>query len=319
MKTKKEMLLVDPDNGETTGVEIGSEIKSPAQQQSSKEYFDKQNQKMQQKLDKANAEKQKKYYRNLQLGELGKYIIVRVKLITGVDDVTAANLGRLIYLSTYCDYHNRLMLTENTTMKRGDLPAVLNLGERKTRDFLNDMTEYIRFNKSGIYISDSFVYRGEKKERKYNNKMKLFNKSVQSLYKGLKPTKHKYFGFIVQLLPFVNRKYNIICSNPEEVDIDKIKSLSLTDIAKELKYETSNSGKLLEILTGLFFDVGGYQQSACSIVFHEGNGHSGYDLIFNPRLLYVGEDYKDVLAYNKFFPRVVKSVRKNRISVPLDL
>ena len=29
-------------------------------------------------------------------------------------------------------------------------------------------------------------------------------------------------------------------------------------------------------------------------------------------------DYKDVLAYNKFFPRVVKSVRKNRISVPLD-
>ena len=112
--------------------------------------------------------------------------------------------------------HNRLMLTENTTMKRGDLPAVLNLGERKTRDFLNDMTEYIRFNKSGIYISDSFVYRGEKKERKYNNKMKLFNKSVQSLYKGLKPTKHKYFGFIVQLLPFVNRKYNIICSNPED-------------------------------------------------------------------------------------------------------
>ena len=43
MKTKKEMLLVDPDNGETTGLEIGSEIKSPAQQQSSKEYFDKQN------------------------------------------------------------------------------------------------------------------------------------------------------------------------------------------------------------------------------------------------------------------------------------
>ena len=165
MKTKKEMLLVDPDNGETTGLEIGSEIKSPAQQQSSKEYFDKQNQKMQQKLDEAKAKKQKKYYRNLQLGELGKYIIVRVKLIPGVDDVTAANLGRLIYLSTYCDYHNRLMLTENTTMKRGDLPAVLNLGERKTRDFLNDMARYIRFGDNGIYISDSFVYRGEKKER----------------------------------------------------------------------------------------------------------------------------------------------------------
>lgn len=59
MKTKKEMLLVDPDNGETTGLEIGSEIKSPAQQQSSKEYFDKQNQKMQQKLDEAKAKKQK--------------------------------------------------------------------------------------------------------------------------------------------------------------------------------------------------------------------------------------------------------------------
>lgn len=319
MKIKKEMLLVDPDIGSITGLEPGTKIDSPAQQQSSKEYFDLKNQKIQKELDKVNAEKQKIYFRNLQLEELGKYIIVRVKLIPNIDDVTAANLGRLIYLSTYCDYHNRLMLTENTTMKRGDLPAVLNLRERKTRDFLNDMKEYIRFDESGIYISDSFVYRGKKKERRYNNKMKLFNKSVQNLYKGLKPTKHKYFGFIIQLLPFVNRKYNIICSNPEEVDIDKIKSLSLTDIAKELKYEKSNSGKLLEILTGLFFDAAGYQQSACSIVYHEGNGQSGYDLIFNPRLLYIGEDYKDVLAYNKFFPLAVKSVRKNRISVPIAL
>lgn len=318
MKTNREMLLVDPETQTVTGLEIGTKISSPRECESSKEYFDQKNKELKDQLEKAQQEKHKTYFRNLQLGELGKYIIVRVKFIPDADEVTAANLGRLVYLSTYCDYNNRLMLTENRTMSRRDLPEVLNLGERKTRDFIHDMDEYIKFNDDGIYISDDFLYRGEKKERKYNHKMKLFNKSVQDLYKSLKPKNHKYFGFIIQLLPYVNRKYNIICKNPDEVDIDKIESMSLTDIAVKLNYEKSNSGKLLEILTGLLFDASGYQQSACSIIYHEGNGQSGYDLIFNPRLLYIGEDYRNVEAFCKFFPNVVKSVRKNRIFVPID-
>lgn len=50
MKTNKEMLLTDPDTGAVTGLEPGTDIKSPAEQQSSKEYFDKQNQKIQKNL-----------------------------------------------------------------------------------------------------------------------------------------------------------------------------------------------------------------------------------------------------------------------------
>lgn len=308
MKTNKEMLLVDPDTGAVTGLEPGTAIKSPAQQQASKEYFDQQNQWIKDTLD----EREKKYFRKSQFADLGSYILLRVKMIP--DDISAADLGRLVYLATYSDYHNRLMLNEQRIMHRKDLPKVMNLKERKNREFISEMItkKYIVERDEELFISDSFLYRGEKKERRYNQKMKIFIKSVRNLYKHLDSRRHSYFGMIVQLIPYVNRRYNILCWNPEEQDIDQINSLTITDICKIVGRDPKNYDNLLEAITGLIFEVNGYKQAACSCVSFE----SGYRIIFNPRLMYIGQDYKEVEVLCIFFPKAFKTVRKTRNSVP---
>lgn len=309
MKTDKEMLLIDPDTGSVTGLEPGTAIKSPAQQQSSKEYFERKNQQLQDSLN----EQVKKYFRKSQFADLGSYILLRVKMIP--NDISAADLGRLVYLATYSDYHNRLMLNERRVMHRKDLPEVMNLKERKNREFLSEMInkKHIAEKNGELFISDSFLYRGEMKERRYNQKMKLFIRSVRNLYKHLDSRRHSYFGVIVQLIPYVNRRYNILCWNPEEQDIDQVDSLSITDVCKILNRDPKNYDDLLEAITGLIFDVSGYKQAACSCISFE----SGYRIIFNPRLMYIGQDYHEVEVLCTFFPKAFRTVRKTRNSVPL--
>lgn len=309
MKTKKEMLLVDPDSGAVTGLEPGTAIKSPAEQNATKNYYDQKNKQMQNALE----EKEKTYFRKSQFADLGNYILLRVKMIP--DDISAADLGRMIYLSTYSNYHNRLMCNEQRVMRRQDLSEIMNLKERKTRDFFREMLDkkYITEQNGELYINDSILYRGEKKERRYNQKMKLFIKTVRDLYKHLDSRRHGYFGLIIQLIPYVNRRYNILCWNPEEQDVDQIDSLTITDICKIVNRDPKNYDDLLEAVTGLIFDVNGYKQAACSCVSFDG----GYRIIFNPRLMYIGKDYHEVEVLCTFFPKAFRTVRKTRNSVPL--
>mgnify|MGYP007025207128 CR=1 FL=1 len=102
-------------------------------------------------------------------------------------DTWASRLFVAIHIKnrTYSDYHNRLMLNEQRIMQRKDLPEVMNLKERKTRDFFREMLDnkYITEKNGELFITDNIIYRGEKKERRYNQKMKLFIKTVRDLYK----------------------------------------------------------------------------------------------------------------------------------------
>ena len=107
-------------------------------------------------------DEQENYISEIHFADLGSYILLRVKMIP--DDMSAADLGRLIYLSTYSDYHNRLMLNEQRIMQRRDLPEVMNLKERKTRDFFREMLDkkYIAEKNGELFITDNIIYRGEK-------------------------------------------------------------------------------------------------------------------------------------------------------------
>jgi hypothetical protein len=313
-KAKHDLLAVDQVTGEKIKISAGSSIKSEAELEASKEYFKRKNDALKAELDKALEEKQKQYWRNRELTKYDKYLLVRTKKIPQSEEMSAANLGRMIYLATFCNYDNRLMLNECVTMKESDLPEVLNLGERKTRDFKKDMKDHIIFSKDGIFIDDTFVYRGERKEKHYTDKIRMYNLAVRSLYRALKNTKHGYFGYVVRLLPYINRKYNIVCKNPRETDINKIEAMTMMDIARAIGYEETNSAKLVEILTGLMFDLNGYQQSACGIVWFTANGTNGYMVIFNPNLLYIGDNPDDVTAFCKFFPNAVKSLKETKHS-----
>ena len=301
-------------NGEITALPPGR-YQTDDELIATRQYFDSVEEKHKDEVREVLATREKLYTR-VKLDELGQYILIKVKMIPQDDEITAANLGRLVYLSTYCDYHNRLMLTERTVMRKSNLPEVLNLSKKQERDFRREMIQagYLQESNGEFYINDRFLYRGERQERTYNQKMKMFINTVRNIYKSLKPRNHKYFGLIVQLVPYVNRRYNIICrkEDVEEIELEKIHALTITDICRITNYDVNNYNNLLGILVGLLFDVNGYQQSACSLVSYFGNGVSKYRFYFNPRLLFIGdyEDYTILKQHCDFFPQAVKSIRQ---------
>ena len=244
-------------------------------------------------------------YRYVQTDELGKYILLRVKkLPTNLDPAT---LARLTLLSTYIDYKNRLMINKHTVMEKSDLPRILNISERAARDFVSEVkNKYLIFRDGEMFLSKEY-YRGESDKYKRDAKQKLFIQTTQDLYYKLKPREHKYFGYVIRIVPFINREFNILCHNPDETVFDQIKPLSIGEVCDILKYENSHSDRLLDGLTRCIFVADDQDQSLCAIVQSVGNGITGYGMFVNPRILYNGSDYDRVEILHFYFP-----LRKNR-------
>lgn len=236
---------------------------------------------------------------------MGKYILLRVKKIpTTLDPST---LARLTLLSTFIDYKNRLMINKQTVMRKSDLPRILNISERAARDFVSEVkNKYLIFRDGEMFLSKEY-YRGESDKYKRDAKQKLFIQTTQDLYYKLKPREHRYFGYVIRIIPFVNREFNILCHNPDEIVFDQIKPLSIGEICDLLKYENTHSDRLLDGLTKCIFRADDQDQSLCAIVQSVGNGITGYGMFVNPRILYNGSDYNKVEILHFYFP-----LRKNK-------
>lgn len=187
------------------------------------------------------------------------------------------------------------------------MPRILNISERAARDFVSEVkNKYLIFRDGEMFLSKEY-YRGESDKYKRDAKQKLFIQTTQDLYYKLKPREHKYFGYVIRIVPFINREFNILCHNPDETVFDQIKPLSIGEVCDILKYENSHSDRLLDGLTRCIFRADDQDQSLCAIVQSVGNGITGYGMFVNPRILYNGSDYDKVELLHFYFP-----LRKNR-------
>lgn len=276
--------------------------------------------------DQEAKERRKKvaYYRQLREDhqkKLGGFVIMRSVPLK--KRISMQTLGRLAYLSIYLGYDddNRLMLTRRQSMYRQDLPDVLKLPQRTVERFLKEAkaSGILTVDKYGqLFMSDTF-FRGKTRRRKI---MRLYRKPIQQLYKNLileneangdqKSNGIKYFGYIIALIPYVNKEWNIVCTEDtvNEKDIRKVKYLSIREICELLDFNPSNSRRLINILTNIWFTVydeddpdneyNGKKQALCNFIkeIHE----SQYRMIINPDVLYMGGDPTQVKAYGQHFP-----------------
>lgn len=286
----EDCIVISKKNGEIiTTIEADTTLLSPLDKKISKMRRDKE---------------QEIAYRRVQTDVLGKFVLLRIQKIP--TNISAATLGRLTMLATFINYDNKLMLTERTPMRKKDFPNVLNLSERAAKSFIAEIKDKYLIKKSdGLYLSKEY-YKGENQKFKRDAKTKVFIDTVQSMYYHMKPSKHKFFGMIIQLVPYINTEYNILCSNPNEKDIDYIKPLKITELCQILNYDIAQTGKLIDNITGLLFEVDGFEQSLCSITQFNNSGRTNYRIFVNPRIIYNGSNYKKVEVLCTFFPQKMR-------------
>ena len=203
-------------------------------------------------------------------------------------DIPKQYLFRFTYLCTYLDYDGRLKIMVNGKKKvitEKDLQEILMLSERETRNTKNELIKYelIIVNKDGsISINPKYAIKGEIKKKKLRGRARIMIDGIREIYEKSKPIEHKRLALLIQLLPYVNYNYNIICFNPEEGDKAEINPMDLKDLCKITDYNERNWRKLKNEL--LRIKVGGSPVIAITEI------DKGHAISVNPRIYYKGNN-----------------------------
>lgn len=202
--------------------------------------------------------------------------------------IRPATMARLVYLATYLGYAGVLKRSERRFMKFSDLGDVLYLKKSEVHSFWKEVKDkYVFLNEHGyLCMHDSFARRGK---ITYGGRyQQIYNSAVQALYKSTGSMRHKYLGYVFQMLPFVNVEYNILCKNPMETNLDCIEQLSIDEFCIEIGYSPANRARLMKAYSSITFPVNGKQEQFCVFITKSADIGST-KIIINPHILYHGK------------------------------
>ena len=206
-------------------------------------------------------------------------------------------LTKLIYISTYMGYNNRLMASEDESMTKKQMRELLRVSEDTFHKFYISLTNTDILSEDidkCLYLNTSIFKRGAIKDVKDIdcNRTRLYIKSIRSLYTQAKISEHKLLSYLFQAIPFVNVNYNIMCFNPLENDLQKVKPMIMKDFCIIIGYSQDNDRRLKTKLKGLRL-----QQLP---VFSFVDNADGLFCYINPNVYYAGNKWEEVKVLGRF-------------------
>jgi hypothetical protein len=206
----------------------------------------------------------------------------------------------LIYLASYLNYNNVLMVTERKKMTLDDLPKVLGVSGATTKRFWDKVNgRYVIQRDDGSLSLNGTLFRGKQK-RISERLTKFYIDAVQKLYQATPASKHGCLGRVFQLLPYISIEFNFLCHNPAETDLSKIEPMKLQEFCAETGYDPSKAHRLVQDLSTVTFDVNGEQRHFVAFVTTN-PASTDRMIVVNPRVLYGGHNYQRVEAFALFF------------------
>lgn len=207
-------------------------------------------------------------------------------------------LTKLIYICTYMNYDNRLIIGDKSISKHM-IQEILGVSIKEFYNFYNAVTStgILSEDKDGcFYLNTSLFCRGHYSSANNTNidycRTRLYIKSIRSLYKQAKPNAHKLLSYLFQAIPFVNTSYNILCFNPLEIDLDKIKPMTMKSFCEIIGYSKDNDRRLKTKLKNLKLN----QIPVFSFV----DNNNGLFCYINPNVYYAGGKWDEVKVLGKF-------------------
>lgn len=117
---------------------------------------------------------------------------------------------------------------------------------------------------------------------------------------------------MIQLVPWINKQWNVVCHNPEERNPHKLEPMSIEEICSLLNFSPSNSGRLTKILRQMefiaydLFENEQRVQRFCNFV--KDSESNKWRMIVNPNILFMGDDPTKIEGYLQFFPNKERNI-----------
>lgn len=238
------------EDGEARELPKGTKIVSPTEQERNQKFTELQ---------------QKRALRKMEYREYGNFIWGRYQLSQPyAEKLSGTTVTRLMLLATYMDYDGTLISDDfggkgNTKdyLDKASIQKILKLTDKTFARFWSELNDnrlvFERDNK--YYLSQEMFAKG------YVNKKtlsimaendqyitRLYINSIREIYNKSKVSTHAALSYIFRMIPFVNRKYNVLCFNPLEEDFDKIQYMTVGDFCEQVGYDRSNATRLFHEL-----------------------------------------------------------------------
>ncbi len=203
------------------------------------------------------------------------------------------SLVRLIYLSTICDYDG--ILPPKSVIKKK-----LKLSDKYWSYFFKEMRSnnlILEDEETGaLCLSKDFFIKGSLKEMSDKRDCtRLFCNFIQDVYDACDNIKSiNQISYLYKLIPFVNRRTNIVCYNPKEQDPEKVYPITLGEFCDMIGYSRKNARRLVSDLLSLKCNG----QNLIGF-FVTNLNQTSWKIIVNPHIYYGGQNdkiYKEQIA-----------------------
>lgn len=220
--------------------------------------------------------------------------------IDNKDIFNQADITRIIYISSYLGNDNRLMLTERTPMTKEKLSELMGLNDRVFKRFYNKLiSNNILIERDDcLYINKKFMFFGRIRNHKYSF-IRAYKSNIQLLYNKVPVSKHKQLSILYLLIPFINVKYNIVSQNPFEEDKYKVIPITIEELSAYFEYNLKSFISLIDFLE----DLKDKDNIPIIKTFNNSKNKKDRSIVINPRVVYAGNDYRDVEAFCPLFNR----------------
>jgi len=220
----------------------------------------------------------------------------------------ASDITRLMFLSTYLNYDGYLMFDNGKPVTKKNMNSLLKLSKSSYKYFCSRQSKenILEVKDDKMRVNPNVFEKGCLPKSRVagwiqQNKYitRLYVNGVRNIYNKSSISSHKTLSYLFQILPFVNRQYNIVCFNPLEENLDNIKCMSLGDFCDTINYSKNNVRQLKNMLFNPKFEFNNKTTSAIRLVCDDSN--SLHDEIFiNPCIYYAGDKWEEVKVLGGF-------------------
>ena len=249
--------IVKHDTGEAYEAQDGDRISTKEDRERAKHY-----------LQKSNNDGRRNWEYENSLEVRGSFTVVLCKDFENIyrSDISSPTLNKLIYLSTFIGSDNILsrdggwngFKRDEEPMSLEEIKAALKISDPSWRIFWRECQEKnLIIEEGGKYKLPIDMFRfcnNSKINRKKVAMISLFRHAVRYMYENTDEHSKRVLNYLYRLIPFINLKYNILCTNPFEQDRDKIVPLKASDICEKFGVPVKNQARFVQQLKKLRFE-----------------------------------------------------------------
>lgn len=228
-----------------------------------------------------------------------QFVMYLFNIHKSMTDLTPQTAIRLVYLSTFLEYDGAFLKSNGKYITREKMQELMVLKPTTFKSFLSEvvLNGYLIKENKMYKLNTKHFYRGElsldysDKKQRY---VRVYIDNLRKLYLSVPQSKHVYLGYIFQLIPYINREWNVICYNPDETAEDTILPMSVGDFCELVGYKRSQASRFIKAYRDVKFEWNGANQSFLGY-FYSGDG-SKADMMFfaNPNIFFAGNDFNRV-------------------------